>query len=321
MIVVVATPDDRGVRIDRFLASSRPELSRARVQALIEAGHVRISGRPLKASLRLQGVEQIELEIPPLLEAEPQAEDLPLTVVFQDRDIAVLDKAAGMVVHPGAGHHGGTLVNALLHHVKDLKGVGGVMRPGIVHRLDKDTSGLLVIAKHDVALRALQAAFKSREVEKTYLALVLGQPPDQGTFATLHGRHQKHRTRFTGKVKTGKSAVTHFKVLERFPEAALVEVGLETGRTHQIRVHFAEAGFPLISDSLYGSKKAQRPALIARQALHAWKLAFKHPRTGKALSFTAAPPKDFKAAEKALSPTLSSPRGASPPSPSGRGRH
>lgn len=300
MILVVATEADKGTRVDQFLARSRPELSRARVQALIADGQVRIAGRPLKPSLRVQGGEQIELEVPAPVAAEPEAEDLPLTVVFQDRDVAVLDKAAGMVVHPGAGHHGGTLVNALLHHVKDLKGVGGVMRPGLVHRLDKDTSGLLVIAKHDEALRALQASFKSREVEKTYLALVLGQPPDEGTFRTLHGRHPIHRTRFTGKVKAGKPAVTHFKVKERFAEGALVEIGLETGRTHQIRVHFAEAGFPLLSDSLYGSKRAQRPELIARQALHAWKLSFTHPRTGKVLSFTAKPPKDFLQAQKRL---------------------
>jgi len=299
-VILVVPPDARGTRVDQFIARARPELSRSRVQALIEAGHVRLSGKPLKASLRLQGVEQLELEVPPPVAAEPVAEDLPLSVIFQDRDIAVLDKAAGMVVHPGAGHHGGTLVNALLHHVKDLEGVGGVMRPGLVHRLDKDTSGLMVVAKHDQSLRALQAAFKSRKVEKTYLALVLGQPPNQGTFSTLHGRHPKHRTRFTGKVTTGKPAITHFKVARRFSEAALVEVGLETGRTHQIRVHFAEAGFPLLSDSLYGPKKAQRPDLIGRQALHAWKLSFAHPRSGKVLSFTAAPPRDFVAAEKRL---------------------
>jgi 23S rRNA pseudouridine1911/1915/1917 synthase len=300
-VVVVVSPEDRGVRVDAFLARSRPELSRARVQALIEEGHVRvIGGGPLKPSLRLQGVERIELQIPELVAAEPEAQDLPLKVIFQDRDIAVLDKAAGMVVHPSAGHADGTLVNALLHHIKDLKGVGGELRPGIVHRLDKDTSGLLVIAKHDVALRALQAAFKSREVTKTYLALVLGQPPEEGTFRTLHGRHPKERTRFTGRVTEGKSAVTHYKVTQRFPMAALVEVGLETGRTHQIRMHFAEAGFPLISDALYGSKAAQRPDIIGRQALHAWKLAFDHPRTGKPVSFTAPPPKDFKAAEKKL---------------------
>jgi 23S rRNA pseudouridine1911/1915/1917 synthase len=299
-LLVAATPEDKGARADQFLARSRPELSRARIQSLIEAGHVRLRGASIKASLRLKGDESFELEVPPAVTAEPVAEALPISVVYEDKDILVLDKAAGMVVHPGAGHSGGTLVNALLHHVKDLQGIGGELRPGIVHRLDKDTSGLLVIAKHDRSLRALQAAFKSREVQKTYLALVLGQPPASGTFRTMHGRHPTNRLRFTGKGKTGKPAVTHFTVARRFEGAALVEVNLETGRTHQIRVHFAEAGFPLISDALYGGKKAQRPELIGRQALHAWKLAFAHPRTGKALSFVAPQPKDFAAAQKRL---------------------
>ncbi|MFZ5442937.1 MAG: RluA family pseudouridine synthase [Myxococcota bacterium] len=299
-VVVVAGPEAKGLRVDQFIARSRPELSRARVQALIEEGRVRIADASIKASQRLQGTEEIVVEIPAAAPAEPEPEALPITVIHEDRDLLVIDKAAGMVVHPGAGHASGTLVNALLHHVKDLRGVGGELRPGIVHRLDKDTSGLLVIAKHDEALRGLQAAFKSRDVEKTYLALVHGQPPDEGTFRTLHGRHPTHRMRFTGKVKTGKPAVTHFKVTKRFPRAARVEVGLETGRTHQIRVHFAEAGFPLLSDALYGSKAAQRGEIIARQALHAWKLAFTHPRTQQRLSFTAPVPKDFRDAEKRL---------------------
>ncbi len=301
VVVVVAGPEDHGVRADLFLARSRPEFSRARLQALIEAGKVRVGGTAIKASQRLQGVERIELTVPEAVAVEAQPEDLPLAVVHQDRDIIVINKAAGMVVHPGAGHAGGTLVNALLHHVKDLKGVGGELRPGLVHRLDKDTSGLLVIAKHDVALRVLQAAFKSREVQKTYLALVLGQPLDEGTFNTLHGRHPTHRLRFTGKVTEGKSAVTHYKVVKRYAHGARVEVGLETGRTHQIRMHFAEAGYPLFSDPLYAPKKAQRPDLIERQALHAWKLAFLHPRTGKPMEFTAPVPRDFKDAEKRLS--------------------
>jgi 23S rRNA pseudouridine1911/1915/1917 synthase len=223
-------------------------------------------------------------------------------VVHEDRHVLVLDKAAGMVVHPGAGHTSGTVVNALLHHVKDLRGVGGELRPGIVHRLDKDTSGLLVIAKHDEALRALQAAFKSRAVKKTYLALVAGQPPAEGTFRTLHGRHPRQRQRFTGKVRQGKSAVTHFRVTERFgARAARVEIDLETGRTHQIRVHFSEAGFPLLGDELYGGRRARQPAVISRQALHAWKLSFAHPDTGQALSFTAPVPRDFRQAARALS--------------------
>ena len=297
---VQATEADRGARLDQFLAARLDSLSRSRVQALIEAGHVSVDGAAARASSRLKGHELVLVDVPAPEPAEPVAEDLPLTVLFQDRDVLVLDKAAGMVVHPAAGHRDGTLVNALLHHVKDLQGVGGELRPGIVHRLDKDTSGVLVIAKHDEALAALQAAFKAREVEKVYLALVHGQPAERGTFRTLHGRHPTQRLKFTGKVARGKEAVTHWDVTRRFAHAARVEVRLETGRTHQIRVHFAEAGHPLLSDALYGTKASRRPEIIARQALHAWKLCFPHPRTGKRLAFTAPVPADFRAAEKAL---------------------
>ncbi len=298
---VVAGPIDAGLRVDRFLAARLPDLSRARLQTLIEDGLVSLRGAPVKASLRVREGDAFAVTVPPPVDAIPRAEDLPLSVIFQDRDLLVVDKAAGMVVHPGAGHSGGTLVNALLHHVKDLSGVGGELRPGIVHRLDKDTSGLLVIAKNDLALRALQDAFKSRDVTKTYLALVHGQPDDEGTFDTLHARHPTQRMKFTGRGRAGKRAVTHFLVTRRFARAARVEVNLETGRTHQIRVHFAEAGFPLLSDALYGTKASQRPEVIGRQALHAWKLALAHPRTGKPLSFTATPPRDWREAERALS--------------------
>jgi 23S rRNA pseudouridine1911/1915/1917 synthase len=300
--VVRVTADDaaRGQRVDQLLASRVPSLSRSRVQGLIEAGAVTVDGQPTRASHRLKGTEAIEFVIAPPEPAEPQAEALPLRVLFQDKDLLVLDKAAGMVVHPGAGHATGTLVNALLHHVTDLQGIGGTLRPGLVHRLDKDTSGVLVVAKNEKTLTALQDAFKSREVEKVYLALVVGQPPAEGTIRTLYGRHPTQRVRFTGKVKTGKTAVTHYRVQERFDGLALVEVTLETGRTHQIRVHLAEAGFPLVSDALYGPKKAQRPELIGRQALHAARLSFHHPRTKKALTFEAELPPDFARALQTL---------------------
>ncbi len=297
---VEAGADDRGRRLDQFLAARLPGLSRSRLQALIGQGLVRVSGAAARASQRLKGGEAVDVEVPPPAPAEPRPQDLPIARLYEDADVLVLDKAAGMVVHPGAGHHLGTLVNALLHHVKDLKGVGGTLRPGLVHRLDKDTSGALVIAKHDEALRALQAAFKSRDVEKTYLALVCGRPPESGTFRTLYGRHPRHRLRFTTRVRQGKPAVTHFKVKRYFARAALVEVRLETGRTHQIRVHFAEGGFPLLSDALYAPRQARRPEIIARQALHAWRLSFAHPRTGQRLSLTAPVPPDFAAAERAL---------------------
>lgn len=297
---VEVEPADRGRRLDQVLAERVAELSRSRVQALISEGAVTVAGAPAKASQRLRGGERLEVVLPAPVAAEPEPEAIPLSVLHEDRDLLVVDKPAGMVVHPGAGHRSGTLVNALLHHVTDLGGVGGTLRPGLVHRLDKDTSGLLVIAKHDASLRALQAAFKSREVEKTYLALVLGQPPDEGSFRTTHARHPTQRLRFTGRLATGRPAVTHFRVVTRYAVAVKVEIALETGRTHQIRMHFAEAGFPLLSDALYGSKAAQRPELIARQALHAWKLGFAHPRTGRALSFTARPPADFRGAEAKL---------------------
>lgn len=277
-----------------------PSLSRSRAQALIAQGHVLVDGVVCKPGHRLRGHETISVQEPAPVAAEPEAEALPLTVLYEDRDVIVLNKAAGMVVHPGAGHRSGTMVNALLHHVDDLQGVGGTLRPGLVHRLDKDTSGVMVVAKHDVALRSLQAAFKAREVEKRYLALIAGQPSDVGTFETLYARHPKQRLQFTGRVRNGKPAVTHYEVTRRFAKACLVEVQLETGRTHQIRVHFSEAGFPLLGDGLYGPKAAQRPEVIMRQALHAWKLSFPHPRTGLVKTYTARPPRDFVAAQKAL---------------------
>lgn len=266
----------------------------------MDAGHVTVASVAIKASGRVQGTERIVVEIPDATPAEPQAEALPLTILYQDRDVLVVDKAAGMVVHPGAGHHDGTLVNALLHHVTDLKGVGGELRPGIVHRLDKDTSGVIVIAKHERALTTLQKAFASREVEKVYLAIVAGEPPDEGTFRTLHARHPVHRMRFTGRLKTGKTAVTHFRVKERLAGAALVEITLETGRTHQIRMHFSEAGFPLLADELYGTRSSSKLTAAPRLALHAHRLAFAHPKTGKPVSVTSPLPADLSRAVKAL---------------------
>ncbi len=289
----------RGQRVDQIVAGQVEGLSRARVQALLEQGAISVDGKALAKDARLRGGEQVSVVIPAAVEAVPIAQDLPIKVLHEDKDILVLDKAAGMVVHPGAGHHDGTLVNALLHHVKDLSGVGGVLRPGLVHRLDKETSGLLVICKHEKALKTLQEAFAAREVEKIYLALVKGQPDDSGTFSTLYGRHPTQRQKFSSKVTRGKPAVTHYTVKERFTHGALVEVGLETGRTHQIRVHFSDAGFPLFGDEVYGRSR-KGPTPIARQALHAHRLSFEHPRTGKRVEFTAKPPADFNAAVKAL---------------------
>ncbi len=299
---VVAGPADQGERVDKLLASRLSHLSRSRLQQLIEAGHVTAGGRAVKASARVEGRETFVVLEPPAVPAIPVAEALPLEVLHQDRDLVVVAKAAGMVVHPGAGHQGGTLVNALLHHVGDLQGVGGELRPGIVHRLDKDTSGVMVIAKNAQTLATLQRAFAAREVEKVYLALVAGHPAESGTFRTLHARHPVHRKRFTGTTKTGKPAVTHWVVRERLEGASFVEVSLETGRTHQIRVHFSEAGHPLLGDELYGSRSSRRIEASPRLALHAHRLSFRHPRTGKTLTVTAALPADLEAALARLRP-------------------
>lgn len=284
-------PDARGERLDRYLATVSG-LSRARVQSL----QVLLDGKPAKPATRLRGGETLEWTVPELKPATPQAQELPLEVLYEDRDLIAVNKAAGVVVHPGAGNHDGTLVNALLHHVKDLGGVGGELRPGIVHRLDKDTTGVLVVAKNDRALEGLQAQFASRAVEKLYLALVQGAPEPEGTFSTLYGRHPKNRLKFSSRVKRGKSAVTHWRVTAQYAEAARVEVVLETGRTHQIRVHFADGGHPLLGDPLYGKKSK----VISRQALHAWRISFKHPHTKKTLKLEAPVPEDFVSAEAQL---------------------
>ncbi len=301
--------------MDQYLARAFPDLTRSRIQGLIDAGHVLSDGQPVKTARRLRGGELLTLPVPAPVPAVPLAEELPLAVLHEDKDLVVVDKAAGMVVHPGAGHASGTLVNALLHRVKDLAGVGGELRPGIVHRLDKDTTGCLVVAKNEQALVALQKSFKTRAVEKTYLALVHGAPPAEGRIETLYGRHPIHRQRFTGKVREGKPAITAYRTLETFDGAALVEVDLFTGRTHQIRVHLAEAGHPLLGDALYGAGRkakglaAEAQERMGRQALHAWRLAFAHPRTGKALKLEAPIPEDLAAVLTLLRGTVPEPAG------------
>lgn len=310
--VVHAVPgESKGVRLDQFLAGLHGELSRSRLKALIEEGRVLVDGAPAKASRKLQGGESVSLVIPPSPPSTALAEDLPLRLLHEDEDVVVVDKAAGVVVHPAAGVHGGTLVNALLFHVEDLEGAPGEEgRPGIVHRLDKETSGCLVVAKNDPALRSLQQSFKERVVEKRYLALVHGNPrEDSYTLDTPYGRHPTDRVRFTGRRPTGpeRRAVTHVVVRERFRGAALVEVDLETGRTHQIRVHLSESGHPLLADKVYGGARREvrlpggdpirkAAAAIGRQALHAWRLSFPHPRTGEEMRFEAPIPEDFERA-------------------------
>lgn len=295
-----------GLRLDVAVARAFADLSRARAQALIEGGHVTLAGQPAKASHKVRAGELLELELPPAPPSGLVAQDLPLAVLHEDPALLVLDKAAGMVVHPARGTPHSTVVNALLHRLGGDAPGGG--RLGLVHRLDKDTSGCLVVARTEAALASLQAQFKGRTVEKTYLALCHGALPDHGRLDTPYGRHPRDRKRFTGRVQAGRRAVTEWTVRERFGEAAtLVEVTLHTGRTHQIRVHLSEAGHPLLADEAYGGRRrearlapeapARRAAeAIGRQALHAWRLAFDHPVTGKRRAFEAPLPADFERA-------------------------
>ena len=277
-----------GERLDVWLAGVLPDFSRARIQALMREGNVTIDGRAVRASDRLREGQIIIVRVPPPTPAIPQPEDRALDVVYEDSDIVVLDKPSGLVVHPAPGHATGTLVNALLHHCEDLAGIGGVERPGIVHRLDKDTTGLLVVAKHDAAMAGLVKAFQTGGVRKEYLAIVCGAlPHPQGALTTRIGRDPANRKRMAVVREHGKTAVTHYQVLERFPAAALVLARIETGRTHQIRVHLAHLGAPIAGDPLYGGTRRDRdlPLRPGRPMLHATRLAFTHPITGQPLAF------------------------------------
>ena len=294
--------DNAGRRLDQFLASQLPEISRARAQELIEQNKILVNGGIAKPSLRLRGGEQIailgEPSRPPL-RATPQ--DIPLDIVYEDDDLAVINKPAGMMVHAGAGatdseRNRGTLVNALLFHFKALSAVGGDLRPGIVHRLDKATSGLMVVAKNDAAHRKLAAQFSSRRVKKTYIALVhRWLENDRGTIATSISRDRTRRTRMTTRRSGGRDAVTHYEVQRRinspYGKFTLLRLHIETGRTHQIRVHMASMGHPVVGDTAYGApaeipRGAARPLALARNFLHAAEFEFDHPRTGEHLTFS-----------------------------------
>jgi 23S rRNA pseudouridine1911/1915/1917 synthase len=283
----IIEPEAAGERLDRFLTATGIWPSRSFVQKIIEADGARFKGKPLKSGYRLEsGAElTVEWENPQPLEVRPEA--IPLEILYEDRDVVVVNKSRGMVVHPAAGNHHGTLVNALLEHCRDLSGIGGVIRPGIVHRLDKDTSGVLVVAKNDLAHLHLAAQIKSRAMKRLYRALVHGCPAEQGRIEAPLGRHPVERKKMAV-APNGKLAVTHYEVLEYFQRHAYLEVRLETGRTHQIRVHLSHLGFPLVGDPLYGWKKEHAP--IEGQALHAAILGFTHPRTGEYLEFTTPIP-------------------------------
>lgn len=316
----VTVADDVGkVRLDKALADLCPDISRSRLKALIEAGDVTLDGAVITdASRKIGGGARLRVVVPPAEPAEPLGEDIPLDVVYEDDDLIVIDKPAGLVVHPAAGNWTGTLVNALIHHCGDsLSGIGGVRRPGIVHRLDKDTTGLMVVAKTDRAHASLAAQFadhgRTGPLERGYMALVWGSPePFRGTIDAPLGRSNSDRTKIAIiRGDAGKPAITHYEVAERFPResgraaiASLIECHLETGRTHQIRVHMASTGHPLIGDQTYGqhflTKTNKLPESLAaavrafpRQALHAFLIAFEHPVTGETLRFESEVPQDM----------------------------
>jgi 23S rRNA pseudouridine1911/1915/1917 synthase len=291
-------------RLDSYIARTVEKMTRATAQRLIEAGHVLVNGCPQKASLKLKGGEDLSVKIPPLVETETAAESIPLEILFEDHDLVVVNKAAGMVVHPGAGNSGGTLVNALLGHCNDLSGIGGELRPGIVHRIDKGTSGVLVVAKNDAAHHSLAAQFKEHTIKRVYMAVVYGSPKeDKGRLESDIGRHPVDRKRMSGKAKHGKRAVTHWRVVGRYRGISLIRLMLETGRTHQIRVHLSEAGFPLVGDEVYGGsgRLTSIPDTVlrklikdlGRQALHAKTLGFIHPSSGEYMEFDTELPADM----------------------------
>ena len=296
-----------GERLDQFLSGRELPFSRSQLKRRIDDGEVLVNGAPAKPARKLRSGDEVAFAPPPPARVELLAETLPLSVLYEDRYLIAVDKPAGLVVHPAAGNPSGTLVNALLGHCTDLAGIGGELRPGIVHRLDKDTTGVLVATKDDETHTAMGALFKKKDLLRLYEAVVAPLPgKDSGTIRTLYGRHPIERKRFTGKVKEGKPAVTHWRVIERFGDrAALVECRLETGRTHQIRVHMAEAGQAVVGDQTYG-RPPRDPWLrglasaLGRQALHAKVLRFVHPRTGAVVDLAAPRPADLETLIAAL---------------------
>lgn len=299
----IAVPlEARGSRLDSWLAREEDGISRARWQQLIKDGQVTVDGAICKPNTSLRGGERITYTIPPPDLTELLPEDIPLDVLYEDASIIAINKPAGMVVHPAPGHARGTLVNALLHHCTDLGGIGGELRPGIVHRLDKDTSGVILVAKTDSALNGLQNQFKNRETEKYYEAIVTGVPdPSSGTINKPIGRHPTQRKKMQANARNGRNAVTHYQTLQAFQDAAHLSVRIETGRTHQIRVHLASIGHPVLGDTLYGKQRTASLSIQAeRQMLHAKSITFTHPETGVEMTLSAPRAADFSAALRQL---------------------
>ncbi len=309
MLLEVSEDDDNGStrpRLDQYLSLKLTDFSRARLQKLIEDGAVKVNDKQAKAGQKLRPGDLISLDLPDPVPLDAVAEEIPLTIVFEDENLLVINKPAGMVTHPGAGVNSGTLVNAVLHHARgSLSSIGGVVRPGIVHRLDKDTSGLIMVAKNDRAHQSLAAQLKVKSARRSYLALVEGSPGEEsGTIDLPIGRHPKKRVQMTvvtpAMAVEARHAVTHYQVLEHFHKYALLACQLETGRTHQIRVHLSHLGLPIVGDLVYNQKTtgtlpARAKLGLKGQALHAHKLSFTHPVSGKLLEFEADLPADLKA--------------------------
>ena len=298
--------DAAGRRLDVVLAERIQDVSRTQLARHIGEGAVSVNGKAAAPSQKVRPGDVVVWNPPAQRAVELAAEQIPLSIVFEDAHLVIVDKPPGLVVHPAAGHEDGTLVNALLAHCQDLRGIGGELRPGIVHRIDKDTSGLLVVAKDDETMNALGADFRVHRIKRVYEALVVGRPArSSGRIETMHGRDPHDRKKFSTKVKSGKRAVTNWRLLEELGKASRMEAELETGRTHQVRVHFAALGCPLLGDATYG-RPARDEAVraiakqLGRQALHARILGFHHPKTGKWMEFESAPPEDFMNALLAL---------------------
>ena len=297
---VLVEPEQDGSRLDSFLTALLPDQSRSQLQRLIKEGHVTGPVKDLRPSTPVRAGQEYAIDIPAPSTATPQPEALPLRIVFEDPDVVVLDKPAGMVVHPAAGHSSGTLVNALLHHVKDLSGIGGELRPGIVHRLDRGTSGLMVVAKHDRAHQELSRQFRDREVEKEYAALVWGVVHAGRRIDAPIGRDDKDRQKMSTRARRARSAVTRVTWARHFRGVSLLKVAIHTGRTHQIRVHLSAIGHPIVGDATYGGVHRRvphdlRPVMrLERPFLHAMRLSFTHPSDGRRVDFDSPLPPDLE---------------------------
>ncbi|MEN9439324.1 MAG: RluA family pseudouridine synthase [Leptotrichiaceae bacterium] len=291
MKIFVVEEEDKGTRLDQYLVKQL-DLTRTRVQNLIKENNIKVNNEKTKVAYKIEPNDSVRVYIPEVVEKDIEAEDIKLDIVYQDGDIAIINKYSGMVVHPAHGHYSGTLVNAILFQIKDLSGINGEMRPGIVHRLDKDTSGLIIVAKNDKAHTKLTEMFKNKEIKKTYLAIVKGKvSKETGRIETNIGRDEKDRKKMSVSrdEKKGKLAITTYKVIDSNERYSLLDVNIETGRTHQIRVHMKHIGYPILGDIVYGRPDNK----IMRQMLHAYKLEFKHPITSEEMVLEAQLPKDF----------------------------